>query len=151
MDQPVWKLASSNGALTFKEARLYVKENPPDVAWYKPLWSSSIPTTRSFLVWFLPHNRLLINENLWRQGYIVRTQTVVCVDVPKKPPFTYFLIVVPTVLQNRVLEIHPFCLWFLLYLRIIVLRWLMFLLLPLPTLFVTSRRCVIVLGLIIEC
>ena len=37
MDQPVWKLASSNGALTFKEARLYVKENPPDVAWYKPL------------------------------------------------------------------------------------------------------------------
>lgn len=66
-DFMVWN-GSNLGVMSFKGAFLYL--NPPKnaIPWCRIIWSSSIPPTKSFIVWRLVHNRLPTDENLKKKG-----------------------------------------------------------------------------------
>lgn len=66
-DSLVWK-ASSDGILSFKEAYNHLKPIVHPIHWGKSIWSSSIPPSRSFVVWRLLHKEFPTDEQLHCRG-----------------------------------------------------------------------------------
>lgn len=69
IDHLVW-IGNDSGSLNLKQANLHLHP-PKDVGpWSKLIWNSTLPPSRSFLIWRLMYNKLSANENLIRRGCI---------------------------------------------------------------------------------
>jgi hypothetical protein len=66
-DHLIWK-HSPSGSLSLKDAYNFVR--PPDhlYSWAKLIWNTSIPPSKSLLLWRLFHNKLPTDENLTLRG-----------------------------------------------------------------------------------
>lgn len=67
VDQLVWK-ASDSGSLSAKKAYCFLKPSGAACYWGKLIWSSSIPPSKSFLLWRLLHNTVPTDDQLWARG-----------------------------------------------------------------------------------
>lgn len=69
-DHMIWT-GSELGKLPFKEAFFHL--NPPrsNLNWCKLIWNSSIPPSKSCIVWRLMHNKMSTYENLRKMGSII--------------------------------------------------------------------------------
>lgn len=76
-DQLIWK-DSSDGSLSFKDAFLYLNPAGNTVSYGKKLWSTSIPPSRSFLVWRLIHNKVPTDDKLIAKGCTVVSVCSLC-------------------------------------------------------------------------
>lgn len=76
-DQFLW-MDTNSGALSFKEAFSHVRPPQPGAPWSKLIWHSSILPSKSFIAWRLFHNRMPIDEKLWKAGCTVVSVCSLC-------------------------------------------------------------------------
>lgn len=73
----MWE-ASNNGILTFKDAYNHLNPDAQSVSWGKLILNSSIPPSRSFLLWRPLHNKVPTDYNLRLRGCIFVSMCSLC-------------------------------------------------------------------------
>lgn len=76
-DKIVWD-NSVCGALSFREASLFLKPVSNLAPSFKQIWSKAIPPSRSFLVWRIFHHKMPTDNNLKRRGSIIVSMCSLC-------------------------------------------------------------------------
>lgn len=72
-----WK-NSDSGELAFKEAYLHYRPCGQAVSWAKLIWSSTIPPSKSFLVWRILQDRLPTDDKLRSRGCFIVSMCCLC-------------------------------------------------------------------------
>lgn len=76
-DQLIWN-GTCSGKLSFKEARSFLNPANQNVLWAKLIWQQSIPPSKSFIAWWLLHNRMPTDERLRQAGCITVSVCSLC-------------------------------------------------------------------------
>ncbi|OVA19771.1 Reverse transcriptase zinc-binding domain [Macleaya cordata] len=76
-DRPAWA-HSSDGDLSFKEAFEFTKPRGAVLPWFKKIWVSYIPPSRSWLLWKIIHGRLATDDNLRKVGIMITSCCSLC-------------------------------------------------------------------------
>lgn len=73
--------ASNSGELTSKDAYNFLFPVTSAQYWCKLIWSTSIPPSKSFLIWRLIHNKVPTEDKLWSRGcHVVSICSLCCQD-----------------------------------------------------------------------
>lgn len=76
-DSLVW-IATDSGLLSLKDAFFFQNPNRPHTPWCKLIWSSSVPPSKSFLLWRILHNKCPTDDQLWMRGCLVVSVCSIC-------------------------------------------------------------------------
>jgi len=88
-DERVWSPAD-NGLMSLKAAYTFHAPEGQHTNWGKIIWNSTIPPSKSLLIWRMFHNRLPTNENLISRGHCIPSIYNLCFKQPESTKHLFF-------------------------------------------------------------